>query len=122
MSAVPIVPVSAAAWLKQIGRPWRRLTLLTGALTIADVAPAIGFAAGLALTISSLTVSPAAAAPWLALAVFSLIARGLIGQAAVIVGADRAPSLLDRPGALGALLLPEHGPAAEIGGIARWLA
>ena len=87
MSAVPIVPVSAAAWLKQIGRPWGRLTLLTGVLTIADVAPAIGFAAGLALTISSLTVSPAAAAPWLALAVFSLIARGLIGQAAVIVGA-----------------------------------
>jgi len=87
MSAVPIAPVSAAAWLKQIGRPWGRLTLLTGVLTIADVAPAIGFAAGLALTISSLTVSPAAAAPWLALAVFSLIARGLIGQAAVIVGA-----------------------------------
>lgn len=87
MSAVPIAPVSAAAWLKQISRPWRRLTLLTGVLTIADVAPAIGFAAGLALTISSLTVSPAAAAPWLALAVFSLIARGLIGQAAVIVGA-----------------------------------
>ena len=87
MSAVPIAPASAAAWLKQIGRPWRRLTLLTGVLTIADVAPAIGFAAGLALTISSLTVSPAAAAPWLALAVFSLIARGLIGQAAVIVGA-----------------------------------
>lgn len=87
MSAVPIAPASAAAWLKQIGRPWRRLTLLTGVLTIADVAPAIGFAVGLALTISSLTVSPAAAAPWLALAVFSLIARGLIGQAAVSVGA-----------------------------------
>lgn len=45
-----------------------------------------------------------------------------LAKAAVIVGADRAPSLLDRPGALGALLLPEHGPAAEIGGIARWLA
>ena len=87
MSAVPIAPVSAAAWLKQVARPWRRLTLLAGLLTVADVVPAIGFAAGLALTIANLTVSPAAAAPWLALAVFSLVARGLIGQAAVIVGA-----------------------------------
>ena len=87
MSAVPIAPVSAAAWLKQVARPWRRLTLLAGLLCVADVVPAIGFAAGLALTIANLTVSPAAAAPWLALAVFSLVARGLIGQAAVIVGA-----------------------------------
>ena len=87
MTAVPIAPVSAAAWLKQAARPWRRLALLAGLLTVADVVPAIGFAAGLALTISNLTVSPAAAAPWLALAVFSLIARGLVGQAAVIVGA-----------------------------------
>ncbi|WP_426022642.1 thiol reductant ABC exporter subunit CydD [Brevundimonas sp. PWP3-1b1] len=87
MSAVPIAPVSAAAWLKQVARPWRRLTLLAGLLSVADVVPAIGFAAGLALTIANLTVSPAAAAPWLALAVFSLVARGLIGQAAVIVGA-----------------------------------
>ena len=87
MTAAPTTPVSSAVWLRQIARPWKRLTLLTGVLTIADVAPAIGFAAGLALTISSLTVSPAAAAPWLALAVFSLVSRGLIGQAAVIVGA-----------------------------------
>ena len=52
-----------------------RLTLLTGVLTIADVAPATGFAAGLALTITSLTASPATAAPWLALAVFSIMPR-----------------------------------------------
>lgn len=87
MTAVPLAPVTVAAWLKQIARPWRRLTSLTGLLIIADVLPAIGFAAGLALTISHLAFSFAAAAPWLALAVFSLVARGLIGQAAVIVGA-----------------------------------
>lgn len=87
MTAVPIAPVSAAAWLKQTARPWRRLMLLAGLLTVADVVSAIGFAGGLALTISNLTVSPAAAAPWLALAVLSLVGRGLIGQAAVIVGA-----------------------------------
>lgn len=79
-------PVPPAAWLKQAGAPWRRLTMLTGLLTVADVIPEIGFAAGLALTISNFT-TPAAAAPWLVLAVVSLIVRGLIGQVATVIGA-----------------------------------
>lgn len=87
MTAASPTSISPAAWLKQTGRPWRRLTLLAGLLTVADVAPAIGFAAGLAMTISSFDRSLPAAAPWLALAVVSLVARGLIGQAAVAVGA-----------------------------------
>ena len=79
--------VAPAAWLKAAGRPWRRLAMLAGLLTVADVAPAIGFAAGLALAISNFEAGPAAAAPWLALAVLSLMARALIGQVAVVVGA-----------------------------------
>lgn len=97
MTAAPLSPASAAplpaAWLKAAARPWRRLAMLAGLLTIADVAPAIGFAAGLAMTIARLNVSLAAAAPCLALAVASLAARGLIGQAAVIAGARLARSV-----------------------------
>jgi ATP-binding cassette subfamily C protein CydD len=93
MTAAPIAsassasPLSPAAWLKQAGRPWRRLILIAGLVTVADVLPAIGFAAGLALTLTGLERSPGAALPGLALALASLIARGLIGQAAVMIGA-----------------------------------
>jgi len=80
-------PHVSKAWLKRRDSAAGPVMLLAGLLTIADVVSAIGFAAGLALTISNLTISPAAAAPWLALAVLSLVGRGLIGQAAVIVGA-----------------------------------
>ncbi len=88
-AASPPVPPAAptpGVWLKQAGAPWRRLTMLAGILTIADVIPAIGFAAGLAMTISNFA-TPAAAAPWLVLAVVSLIARGLINQIATVIGA-----------------------------------
>ena len=50
--------VAPAAWLKAAGRPWRRLAMLAGVLTVADVAPAVGFAAGLALTISNFEAGP----------------------------------------------------------------
>jgi ATP-binding cassette subfamily C protein CydD len=87
MSVAPVETASPAAWLKATGRPWRRLIGTAGLLTILDVLPAIGFAAGLALTVSHIGVSLAAAFPWLALAVASLVVRGALGQAAVVTGA-----------------------------------
>lgn len=78
---------SPAVWLKQAAAPWRRLTALAGLLAVTDVVPAVGFAGGLAMTVATFGASPLAALPWLLLAVVSLIARGLIGQAAVVVGA-----------------------------------
>ena len=87
MTAAPISPETPATWLKRAGQPWRRLGQLAGLLAVADVIPAIGFAAGLSLMIAALDTSFSAALPWLALAAVSLLLRGLIGQAAVVVGA-----------------------------------
>lgn len=86
LDAAPSKP-SPTAWLKATGRPWRRLSLIAGLLMVADVLPATGFAAGLTFALTGLEKSPTAAAPGLALAVASLILRGLIGQAGVILGA-----------------------------------
>lgn len=76
-----------AAWLKQAGAQWRRQSGLAALLVAADVVPAIGFAAGLAMAIARFETSLAASAPWLALAGLSLVARGLLAQAAVSAGA-----------------------------------
>lgn len=83
---------SPARWLRERARVSRDRSGAASALTILDVAPAIGFAAGLAFAIGALARSGGDAAPWLALAGLSLVARGLIGQAAgaVAVGAARA--------------------------------
>ncbi len=87
MTAPQMDSAAPAAWLKRVGRPWRRLTVIAGLLTVADVLPAVGFAAGLALTVTHMDQSLAAALPWLALALVSLVLRGLIAQGAVVVGA-----------------------------------
>lgn len=87
MTAAQIPPETPAAWLKRAGQPWRRLASIAAFLAVADAVPAIGFAAGLAMTITAFGTSPAAALPWLGLAVASLGLRGLIGHAAVLVGA-----------------------------------
>lgn len=79
-----------AAWLKTAARPWRRDVLRTAFLTVTDVIPAIGFAGGLAMTVDRFPAGITAAAPWLALAALSLIARGLIGRAAAATGARLA--------------------------------
>lgn len=89
-TAVDPAVSSPAVWLKAAARPWRRQALAASLLTAADVLPAIGFAGGLAMTVSRFADGMMAAAPWLALAVFSLIARGLIGQAATVAGARLA--------------------------------
>lgn len=89
MTAEPLAgsPVpSAADWLKAAAGPWRRMSLIAGLITVADVLPAIGFAAGLTLALTGLERSPVATAPGLLLAVLSLILRGLINQAGVVVG------------------------------------
>ncbi len=83
----PALPLSPTTWLNQAGRPWRRLILVAGLAAVADVLPAIGFAAGLALTLTGLERLPAAALPWLMLALVSLVVRGLLGQASVVIGA-----------------------------------
>lgn len=87
MTVAPIDTASPAARLRQIGRPWRRLTVMSGLMTAADVAPAVGFALGLSMTITHVGVSLTAALPWLALAVVSLMLRGVLGQAALGLGA-----------------------------------
>lgn len=88
MTALSPDAATPAAWLKATGRPWRRPAMLAAMLTVADVGPAIGFAAGLSLTIANFGAGLSAAAPWLALAILSLIARAMLGQAAVVVGAE----------------------------------
>ena len=84
MSLAPPAPsnFTPAGWLKTIGRPWRRLTLLTSALIVADTAPAAGFALGVAMTVAHIHEGLTAIAPWLALAAGSLVARALVGQGA----------------------------------------
>lgn len=89
MTAEPLAASPApspADWLKAAAGPWRRMSLIAGLITVADVLPAIGFAAGLTLALTGLERSPVATAPGLLLAVLSLILRGLINQAGVVVG------------------------------------
>lgn len=76
----------APGWLTAQARPWRELRTLGAVLTVADVVPAIGFAAGLAMTVSAAGQDPGAAWPWLALAATSLMLRGVIGHAAAETG------------------------------------
>lgn len=82
--------VAPAAWLKAAARPWKRKVALTTLFTVADVAPAIGFAGGLAMTVARFGDGLAAAAPWLAVAVVSLLARGLLSQGMLAMGAATA--------------------------------
>ncbi|MFN4092055.1 MAG: thiol reductant ABC exporter subunit CydD [Brevundimonas sp.] len=77
-------------WLKTAVAPWRRLILLSAGLVILDVVPAVGFAAGLALTIGTLDQGLRAAVPWLLLAGSALVLRGLLGQAALLAAARAA--------------------------------
>jgi len=89
-AAVLSSPVRPARWLREAGRPWRRLTRLAAALTVLDIVPAAGFAAGLAMAVSSVAASPVSALPWLALALVSAAGRGLLGQLAATAGARAA--------------------------------
>ncbi len=93
MTADTLPTFAPGSWLKAAGRPHRRLLGLSAALVVGDVAPAIGFAAGLGLAIGALEHSVAEAAPWLVLAAASLVLRGWMGQAATFVSAKAAAAV-----------------------------
>ncbi len=93
MTADALSSLSPASWLKAAGLPHRRLLSLSAALVVADVVPAIGFAAGLGLAIGALERSVAEAIPWLILAGASLLLRGLTAQAATLVSARAAAAV-----------------------------
>lgn len=96
MTVTPQETKANARWLAQAVKPWRKSAMLANALVIADVVPATGFAAGLALSLGalvnalpwnapdSLSVSEAVrlALPGATLAVGSLMARAGLGYLA----------------------------------------
>lgn len=86
---------AAAAWLAAAGRARRGALNRAAAWTIADVAPATAFAAGLALAVSALERSLAAALPGVILALAAMIGRGLLAQAAATAGARAAAEIKD---------------------------
>jgi ATP-binding cassette subfamily C protein CydD len=116
MTADALSTSTAGSWLKAATRPHRRLVGLSAALVVADVAPAIGFAAGLGLAIGALERSVAEAAPWLALAAASLVLRGLMGQAATLVSARAAAAVKGdvRQGIIGDLFAGRRPAAAAL--------
>lgn len=89
-------PIPPARWLRDAGRPWARLNGLAAVLTILDIAPAAGFAGGLAMAVSAASTSLVSALPWLVLAVVSLLARGLMAQWAAAAGARGARAVKGR--------------------------
>lgn len=95
-TATVTADTTPAAWLKRVSTPWRRSLRMTALLVVADVVPAVGFAAGLALTLASLESGNAFGSLfWLGLALggLSLIARGLLGQRATRMGALAAMAI-----------------------------
>lgn len=104
-------------WLKAASRPYRRLMGLSAALVVADSIPAIGFAAGLGLAIGALERSVAEALPWLVLAGASLLARGLLGQAATLASAKAAAAVKGevRQGIVADLFAGRRPAAAALG-------
>ncbi len=85
--------VPPARWLREIGRPWRRLGGLAAALTVLDILPAAGFAAGLAMAVATASTSLASAVPWLVLAAVSLAIRGGLVQLAATAAARAAVAI-----------------------------
>jgi len=82
-----------AQWLKQALVPHRRLTGLASGLVIADVIPATGFAAGLALAVGNLSQGLVYSLPGAALAVGSLLLRAGLTHAATLAGAKAAQAV-----------------------------
>lgn len=91
MTAQPIDSDAAPArWVKTALAPHRRIMALASGLVIADAVPAVGFAAGLGLAVGALPQGFSQALPGAALAVVSLLARGLLTQVANHVAARAA--------------------------------
>ncbi|MGO4410819.1 MULTISPECIES: thiol reductant ABC exporter subunit CydD [unclassified Brevundimonas] len=91
MTAQPIdADAAPAKWLKAALSPRKRVMTLASGLVIADAIPAVGFAAGLALAVGALPQGISQATPGAALAIASLLARGVLAQCATVVGARAA--------------------------------
>ena len=95
MTAQPIdadaAPAPAPAqWLKTALAPRKRIMALASGLVIADAVPAVGFAAGLGLAVGALPQGFSHALPGAALAIVSLLARGVLTQVATMTAARAA--------------------------------
>lgn len=86
---------AAAAWLAATGRAQGARLRLAGGLVIADIIPAVAFAAGLAMAVSGLQTSVGAALPGVLLALGAMIARGMLARAAATAGARAAAAVKD---------------------------
>lgn len=87
---------NAQTWLKTAGRAAEGRLRLAAALTLLDLVPATGFAAGLALSIDALTRASLdpdevwRALGWAGVATACLILRGLLARKAAVVGVEAA--------------------------------
>lgn len=86
-------PGPARAWLRREGGAARRPLGLAAALTVLDVVPAVGFAAGLAWAIASFPQGVAVMAPGLGLALVSMTARGVLARHALLAGGRAAAAV-----------------------------
>ena len=92
----PAAAFDARAWLRAAGRAAQGRFRLAAVLTIAELIPAAGFAAGLAMAIDSLTRAGSdpgemtRALAWAGLAVTCLILRGVLARAAAAIGIEAA--------------------------------
>ena len=93
MTTVPPSPHPLRHWLREAGRPQRRGLSLAALLTTADVLPAVGFAAGLALTLTAWGDRPDAVVTGILLMVVAFAVRGLVSQRAADVGARAAAGI-----------------------------
>lgn len=91
--ALSETPLAPAQWLKRALAPHRRLTGLASGLVIADVIPATGFAAGLALAVGNLPQGLVHSLPGATLAVASLLLRAGISHGATLAGAKAAKAV-----------------------------
>lgn len=94
-----VATFDARAWLKTAGQAAEGRLRLASILTVADLAPAIGFAAGLALAIDALTrtaTDPFAvwrAVAWIGLAAACVLLRGLLARRAALAGISAAETV-----------------------------
>ncbi|WP_292050673.1 MULTISPECIES: thiol reductant ABC exporter subunit CydD [unclassified Brevundimonas] len=99
MTATRSDPRAASRWIADATKDWKRLSNRSAILVVADVIPAVGFAAGLgwlmgavvpALEAPNIVSLATAVAPGAGLAVGSLLLRGLLAQCAVIASSGVA--------------------------------
>ena len=125
MSSETIEPgFDARGWLRSAGQIARRERIRASALTVADIVPATAFAAGLALSIDALTRHQTATAMgWIALAMASLISRGILARGAADAGIDAAQRIKGqaRRAVLAELFSGRRTAGAGISGLRRLL-